>query len=121
MIVGIIAPKASFAGLTPPGKNLERIDCPAGLGAFAITVRPPPVTAPATTAYLAEMEKSGTKVLQYVIAALSLKAVNKVAASIKGRSPREPKTGAIHQPCNPPWVTNPARKKPTSKGDLRFI
>ena len=64
MIVGIIAPKANFAGFTPPGKNLDRIDCPAGFGAFAITVRPPPVTAPATTAYLAVIEKFGTKVLK---------------------------------------------------------
>ena len=39
MIVGIIAPKANFAGFTPPGKNLDRIDCPAGFGAFAITAK----------------------------------------------------------------------------------
>jgi len=53
MTVGMIAPNASFAGFTPPGKNLDKIDWPAGLGAFAITVNPPPVTAPATTAYFA--------------------------------------------------------------------
>ena len=50
---------ASFAGETPPLKNLPSTDWPAGLGAFAITVRPPPVTAPASTAYLAPMLKLG--------------------------------------------------------------
>ena len=97
MTVGMIAPNASFAGFTPPGKNLDKIDWPAGLGAFAITVNPPPVTAPATTAYFAEIAKSGTKVLKYVIAALSLNAVSTVAININGKSPREPKTGAIYQ------------------------
>ncbi len=97
MTVGMIAPNASFAGFTPPGKNLDKMDWPAGLGAFAITVNPPPVTAPATTAYFAEIAKSGTKVLKYVIAALSLNAVSTVAITISGKSPREPKTGAIHQ------------------------
>ena len=79
MMVGIRAPIASFAGFTPPGKNFDKIDCPAGFGALAITVNPPPVTAPATTAYFAVMENSGTKVLRKVIAALSLNAVRTVA------------------------------------------
>ena len=35
---------------------------PAGFGAFAITVKPPPVTAPATTAYFNAGEKFGTSV-----------------------------------------------------------
>ena len=47
MIVGIRAPANNNPGFTPCVKNLPRIDCPAGLGALAITVKPPPVTAPA--------------------------------------------------------------------------
>ena len=121
MMVGIRAPIASFAGFTPPGKNFDKIDCPAGFGALAITVNPPPVTAPATTAYFAVMENSGTKVLRKVIAALSLNAVRTIAVSINGKSPSEPSTGAIHQACIPPCVTKPARKKPTSKGDFKLI
>ena len=45
MIVGISAPANNKPGFTPCVKNLLRIDCPAGLGALAITVSPPPVTA----------------------------------------------------------------------------
>ena len=62
MIVGIRAPANSNPGFTPFVKNLPRIDCHAGLGAFAITVSPPPVTAPATTAYLEASAKFGTSV-----------------------------------------------------------
>ena len=50
MTVGTRAASASFAGETPPLKKRPRIACPAGLGALAMTVNPPPVTAPATTA-----------------------------------------------------------------------
>ena len=42
---------------------------PAGVGAFAITVSPPPVTAPATTAYLAASLKPGTSVARWVMSA----------------------------------------------------
>ena len=62
MIVGIRAPIASFPGLTPPSKYRPRIDWPAGLGALAMTVRPPPVTAPATTAYFEVSASPGTRV-----------------------------------------------------------
>ena len=62
MIVGISAPANNNPGFTPCVKNLQRIDCPAGLGALAITVKPPPVTAPATTAYLEASAKLGTSV-----------------------------------------------------------
>ena len=82
IIVGIRAAKAKNAGLTPLLKKRLRIDWPAGFGAFAITVSPPPVTAPATTAYLEASLKFGTKVARYVIAALSLNAVNIVAVII---------------------------------------
>ena len=53
-------------------KYFFKIDRPAGLGALAITVKPPPATAPATTAYLSASVKFGTKVLRNVMAALSL-------------------------------------------------
>ena len=62
IIVGIRAPANNNPGFTPCVKNLLRIDCPAGLGALAITVKPPPVTAPATTAYLEASAKFGTSV-----------------------------------------------------------
>ena len=42
-------------------KYLLKIDIPAGLGAFAITVRPPPVTAPATKATLNSSLNPSTK------------------------------------------------------------
>jgi hypothetical protein len=53
--VGGIAPSKRPTGLIPvPSKALEdcRIPAPAGFGALAMTVNPPPVTAPATRAYL---------------------------------------------------------------------
>ena len=48
------------SGEMPSLKNLERMLWPAGLGALAMTVRPPPVTAPATTACFALSEMSCT-------------------------------------------------------------
>lgn len=59
MMVGTRADRASLSGETPPSKYLPRTDWPAGLGALAMTVRPPPVTAPARTAYLAVMPRLG--------------------------------------------------------------
>lgn len=48
--VGIAADSKSFNGeIAPSGKHPFKIANPAGFGAFAITVRPPPVTAPATS------------------------------------------------------------------------
>ncbi len=61
MIVGASAPKKSRQGETPSGKNFERIVWPAGLGALAITVSPPPTTAPAITAYFICSVKFGTR------------------------------------------------------------
>ncbi len=60
--VGASAPSARPSGETPSRKYPERIDCPAGFGALAITVRPPPVTAPATTAYFNPSVKCGASV-----------------------------------------------------------
>lgn len=52
MTVGRNAPTKSQKGWMPSGpKNFDRIDCPAGFGALAMSVNPPPLTAPATTAY----------------------------------------------------------------------
>jgi hypothetical protein len=61
MTVGMIAATNSPSGETPPSPNsLPKIACPTGFGAFAITVNPPPVTAPAMTAYFNSAEKFGT-------------------------------------------------------------
>ncbi len=49
--VGKSAPRRRPMGEMPVLKCLFSMLCPAGFGALAITVRPPPVTAPATTAY----------------------------------------------------------------------
>ena len=51
-------------GETPPLKYLLKIDCPAGFGALAITVIPPPAKAPATTAYFILSLKLGTSELK---------------------------------------------------------
>jgi hypothetical protein len=57
--------------------------------------------------------------LRYVISALSLNAVNNVQPTKSGSSVRIDRTGAIHHPCSPPWMTRPARKKPTNNGVLK--
>ena len=46
--------------IEPSSKLPLRIAKPAGLGALAITVRPPPVTAPATSEYLNSSETPST-------------------------------------------------------------
>jgi len=51
------------------------MDCPVRFGAFAMTVRPPPVTAPAMTACLSSSLRLGMREARKVISALSLKAV----------------------------------------------
>jgi hypothetical protein len=43
-------------------KKRARIAWPAGLGALAMTVKPPPANAPATTQYFIESFKVGTNV-----------------------------------------------------------
>ena len=74
MTVGTRAPPTMPGGDTSSLKYFLRIATPAGLGALAIMVSPPPATAPATTAYFKDSVKPGTSVLRKVIAALSLKA-----------------------------------------------
>lgn len=49
--VGINAARASLPGEIVPPNALAKMLWPAGFGALAITVSPPPTTAPATTAY----------------------------------------------------------------------
>ena len=57
-MVGISAYKKSLIGLIPSGPNESfSIPKPAGLGALAITVKPPPATAPATKEYLEALSK----------------------------------------------------------------
>lgn len=51
--VGRNAALKSPIGLIPSGPNFDcKMEKPAGLGALAMTVNPPPATAPATKAYL---------------------------------------------------------------------
>src|SRR4029077_9223070 len=95
--VGTKAPRKRYSGEIPASPNRDaRMDWPAGFGELAITVSPPPVTAPAITTYLSASENPGTRDARYVIAALSLKAVRIVAASINGHLLKVPRTGPIH-------------------------
>ena len=81
-----------------------------------MTVKPPPTTAPCTTAMRSGSSKAGTSVARNVMSALSLNAVRMVDAKKSGTASSRLSTGAIHQPCKPPWITRPPRKKPTSSG-----
>ena len=81
--VGANAHRNSRHGETPSGNQGERIDWPAGFGALAITVRPPPTKAPATTA-CRKASAAGP-------------ATDKAVAS-KAPSPIRPRIGEIHQP-----------------------
>jgi hypothetical protein len=64
-----------------PLKTFEscRIPAPAGFGALAMTVNPPPETAPATSAYFNGSLRPSTSDPRNVSAALSVIAVNPVA------------------------------------------
>src|SRR5574340_383031 len=64
---------------------------PAGFGAFAMMVKPPPVTAPATSAYLNPSDSPSTSEPRYVSAALSVKAVRTAAPK---------KTASLPMPIN---------------------
>jgi hypothetical protein len=60
--VGARAPRKRYRGKIPASpKRDPRIDWPAGFGEFAITVSPPPVTAPAITTYLKTSGSPGTR------------------------------------------------------------
>jgi hypothetical protein len=73
MMVGVNAPSNSPPGAMPSWpKAGERIDWPAGFGALAMTVNPPPITAPETTAYCSEGEKPGTSTHDFVSSIRSL-------------------------------------------------
>jgi len=60
--VGSSAPSRRPAGAIAPPKYRESSACPAGFGALAMTVSPPPATAPWTTAILSESLRFGTRV-----------------------------------------------------------
>src|SRR6266403_1877239 len=94
--VGNAAPRKRPTGEMPSGKWRASAAWPAGFGALAITVRPPPATAPATTAYRAAAPRPGTSEARYVIAALSFTVVRAMAPKKRGSSWRLPSTGAIH-------------------------
>ena len=60
--VGMSAPRSKPSGLTASSlKYFFNILIPAGLGALAITVNPPPVTAPATNEILKGSLKPSTR------------------------------------------------------------
>ena len=60
--VGIAAARSNFPGWTTPSfKYPLRMEAPAGLGALAIKVSPPPVTAPDTRATLNSGLSPGTR------------------------------------------------------------
>ncbi len=44
--MGASAPRNSPSGETPSGKYFDRMDWPAGFGALAMTVKPPPAHRP---------------------------------------------------------------------------
>ena len=54
------AARSPSALIAPSSKLPFRIAKPAGLGALAITVSPPPVTAPATSEYLKSSDTPST-------------------------------------------------------------
>ena len=70
--VGTTAARKRLAGDTSPLKCFFITLKPAGLGALAMNVRPPPATAPATTAYLSPSVKPSTSVLRNGMAAFRL-------------------------------------------------
>jgi hypothetical protein len=100
--VGGSAPGRRPTGEIAPPKNLLSSAWPAGFRAFAITVRPPPTTAPSTTATFSSSPRFGTSVARYVMRALSLNAVSTADPMKSGASDRLLSTGAIHHPCSPP-------------------
>ena len=59
--VGIRADTNNFKGEMPSLKCFPKMTYPAGFGAFAMTVSPPPVTTPLITAYLKAAGLEGIK------------------------------------------------------------
>ena len=96
MAVGIKADKNSSTGETPPLKYGPNTAMPAGFGAFAITVNPPPAIAPDMTKYFMESEKFGTSEAKYVMAALSLNAVSTIEHAKSSPSENFSSSGSIH-------------------------
>ena len=119
-----VGPRAATkrpSGLMPSSPKLDfRMPKPAGFGALAMTVRPPPATAPATSAYFEGSLRPSTREPRYVSAALSVIAVRPVALRNRGRLPMVPMVGCSHQCWKAPMVTRPARKKPTSSPSLSW-
>ena len=105
----------------PPSKNRLRIACPAGFGALAITVSPPPVTAPSTIAIFELFVEVRHERREVGDERVVVERRQERRAEKSGVSDRLASTGAIHQPCSPPWMTRPARKNPTSSGGLRSM
>src|SRR4051812_5460296 len=96
--VGSNAASSKRTGLIPADpKRPRKIEKPAGFGALAMTVKPPPATAPATSAYLNPGVTSGTNEPRYVSAALSVNAVSAVAPRNRLVSVRPAINGLSHQ------------------------
>lgn len=94
--VGGVAAARRPRGEMPSSPKLSfRIPKPAGFGALAMTVRPPPVIAPATRAYL-ELSDKSTSDPKYVSAALSVTAVSAVEPAKSGNSDIPPISGWSH-------------------------
>ena len=114
--VGSSAAASRPSGCTASSsKCRRRIDSPAGLGALAITVRPPPVTAPATSAYLKASDSAldqRAEVGQRGV--VGDRGQRRGAAEHGAGAPCCSSIGCSHQRCRPPSTTSPARKKATS-------
>jgi hypothetical protein len=88
---------------------------PAGFGALAITVSPPPATAPATSMYFDSSEMPLMSEPRYVSAALSVMAVRPSAPKKSASGSRPATSGCSHQRLQAPSTTSPARKNATSR------
>jgi hypothetical protein len=75
----MIAARNRLIGLIPSGANFGcKMENPAGFGASAMTVNPPPDITPATKAYLNVSLTFGSWGPRQVMAAFSVKAVSNV-------------------------------------------
>src|SRR5699024_2561159 len=99
--------------IAPSGHVPLRIENPAGLGALAMTVNPPPATEPATNIYRHSSLVPSTREPKYVSAALSVIAVRAIAPQKRMNGGKPPNRLCNHHFCRPPKITKPAKKKPT--------
>lgn len=97
MIVHGKAFKNNFPAFNEEFGNLRpKIEKPAGFGAFAKIVRPPPTKAPDTKAHFEDSVIDGTCDPRYVKAALSVTAVKAIAPAYKALSLKPCINGSSH-------------------------